>query len=238
MSAHIGSLPRSSSPWSDDTPFVEREQTICSDFTCCGLSLRDLHSLVDHFEEAHVVVFDSAGNAVYPNPSPILRVLDQENEGPYMSFVLGYPAPRAPVAFLEPGSCFESVSRWSSPSISSEPISPIETSSEECLPQNSFAKVKSKPVRTGKRVHRPRQRKKDKTYNCPRPDCTKGLVKMRYRCRSSTASPRDSSAPKQTAQYPTLGIRGNSGSNLLLQTPVLQPMPEAAVLAYSVMYIY
>ncbi|KAG2038972.1 hypothetical protein BDR03DRAFT_953273 [Suillus americanus] len=174
MSAHVGSLPRSSSPWSDDTPFVEPEQTICSDFTCCGLSLRDLHSLVDHFEEAHVVVFDSAGNAVYPNPSPILRVLDHENEGPYMSVVLGYPgAPKAPVAFLDPESCFESVSNWSSPSISSEPISPVETSSEDCLPQNSFAKVKSKPIRTGKRVHRPRQRKKDKTYNCPRPDCTK-----------------------------------------------------------------
>ncbi|KAG1870748.1 hypothetical protein DFJ58DRAFT_764412 [Suillus subalutaceus] len=166
MSAHVGSLPRSSSPWSDDTPFVEREQTICSDFTCCGLSLRDLHSLVDHFEEAHVVVFDSAGNAVYPNPSPILRVLDHENEGPYMSL--------SSCGVLDPSSsCFESVSNWSSPSISSEPISPVETSSEECLPQNSFAKVKSKPVRTGKRVHRPRQRKKDKTYNCPRPDCTK-----------------------------------------------------------------
>lgn len=173
ISAHAGSLLRSSSPWSDDIPFVEREQTICSDFTCCGLSLRDLHSLVDHFEEAHVVVFDSAGNAVYPNPSPILRFLDHENEGPYMSFVLGYPAPRAPVAFLHPESCFESLSDWSSPSISSEPISPVETNSEECLPQSPFAKVKNKPIRTGKRVHRPRQRKKDKTYNCPRPDCTK-----------------------------------------------------------------
>lgn len=152
MSAHPGSLPRSSSPWSEDTPFVEREQTICSDFTCCGLSLRDLHSLVDHFEEAHVVVFDSAGNAVYPNPSPILRVLDHENEGPYMSVVWGYPAPRAPVATF-----------CDAESPPSSPISAVET------PQ----KVKSKAVRTGKRVHRPRQRKKDKTYNCPRADCTK-----------------------------------------------------------------
>ncbi|KAG2146106.1 uncharacterized protein EDB93DRAFT_1104495 [Suillus bovinus] len=167
ISVHAGSLPRSLSPWSDDTPFVEREQTICSDFTCCGLSLRDLHSLVDHFEEAHVVVFDNAGNAVYPNPSPILRVLDHENEGPYKSFVLGYPAPKAPVAFLDPEFCFESASDRSSPSGSSESISPVETSSEECLSQNSFTKVKSKPVRTGKRVHRPGQRKKDKTYNCP-----------------------------------------------------------------------
>ncbi|KIK39770.1 hypothetical protein CY34DRAFT_304691 [Suillus luteus UH-Slu-Lm8-n1] len=142
MSAHYGSLPRSSSPWSEDTP--EREQTICSDFTCCGLSLRDLHSLVDHFEEAHVVVFDSAGNAVYPNPSPILRVLDHENEGPYMSFVWGYPAPRAPVATFHDA---------------------------ETIPVETPRKEKIKSVRTGKRVHRPRQRKKDKTFNCPVSTC-------------------------------------------------------------------
>ncbi|KAG1729863.1 uncharacterized protein EDB91DRAFT_803883 [Suillus paluster] len=169
MSACTGSLSRSSSPWFDDTPLVEREQTICSDFTCCGLSLTDLHSLVDHFEEAHVVVFDSAGNAVYPHPSPILRSFDRENEGPYMSVVLGYPAPKAPVALLD----LEPTSDCSSPSISSEPTSPIETSSEESALPKSFGKVKSKAVRSGKRVHQPRQRNKDKSYKCPRPDCTK-----------------------------------------------------------------
>lgn len=134
----------------------------CSDFTCCGLSLIDLHSLVDHFEEAHVVVFDSAGNAVYPNPSPILRMADHEKEGPYMSFVLGYPAPTAP-----------------SPSTSSEPTSPVETSSGEeprHLPPLVLAKAASEPmlpVRSGKREHRSRQRKKDKIYKCPHLDCTK-----------------------------------------------------------------
>lgn len=122
-----------------------RHATQCSDFTCCGLSLRDLHSLVDHFEEAHVVVFDSAGNAVYPNPSPILRVLDHENEGPYMSFVWGYPAPRTPVATFHDA---------------------------ETIPVETPRKEKIKTVRTGKRVHRPRQRKKDKTFNCPVSTCS------------------------------------------------------------------
>jgi len=151
----------------------------CSDFTCCGLSLIDLHSLVDHFEEAHVVVFDSAGNAVYPNPSPILRMADHEKEGPYMSFVLGYPAPTAPVAFLDSEPDSESASDLPSPSTSSEPTSPVETSSGEeprHLPPLVLAKAASEPmlpVRSGKREHRSRQRKKDKIYKCPHLDCTK-----------------------------------------------------------------
>ena len=33
----------------------------CSNFTCCGQSLADLHELVDHFEEAHVVVIGPDG---------------------------------------------------------------------------------------------------------------------------------------------------------------------------------
>lgn len=28
----------------------------CQNYSCCGLHLRDLHALVRHFEEAHVVV--------------------------------------------------------------------------------------------------------------------------------------------------------------------------------------
>ncbi|KAF8753038.1 zinc finger protein [Rhizoctonia solani] len=32
----------------------------CRNYTCCGIPLPDLHSLVEHFEEAHVVVIDPA----------------------------------------------------------------------------------------------------------------------------------------------------------------------------------
>ncbi|EGN92365.1 hypothetical protein SERLA73DRAFT_191212, partial [Serpula lacrymans var. lacrymans S7.3] len=38
----------------------------CSDFTCCGLALNDLHELIDHFEESHVLVVDADGNPLYP----------------------------------------------------------------------------------------------------------------------------------------------------------------------------
>ena len=30
----------------------------CSNYTCCGLPLTDLHALLDHFEESHVLVLD------------------------------------------------------------------------------------------------------------------------------------------------------------------------------------
>jgi hypothetical protein len=148
-----------------------------SDFTCCGLSLIDLHSLVDHFEEAHVVVFDSAGNAVYPHPSPILRIVDHEEERSCMSFVLGYPAPRAPVAFLDTKMGSASASGLPSPSTSSEPTSSAETSPEEeprHLPPIVLVEAASKPmlsVRNSKREPRSRQRRKDESYKCPVSTC-------------------------------------------------------------------
>ncbi|TBU26407.1 hypothetical protein BD311DRAFT_447814 [Dichomitus squalens] len=54
----------SSSVESDRGPIVnalamlERQDELCRDYTCCGLNLTDLHALVEHFEECHVVVLD------------------------------------------------------------------------------------------------------------------------------------------------------------------------------------
>ncbi|KAI0822139.1 hypothetical protein BC628DRAFT_1327946 [Trametes gibbosa] len=36
----------------------DRQDELARDYTCCGLNLNDLHALVDHFEECHVVVLD------------------------------------------------------------------------------------------------------------------------------------------------------------------------------------
>ncbi|KAH9927632.1 uncharacterized protein B0H18DRAFT_875471 [Fomitopsis serialis] len=44
----------------------ERQDELCRDYTCCGLNLTDLHALVDHFEECHVVVVDP-----YAPPQPL-----------------------------------------------------------------------------------------------------------------------------------------------------------------------
>ncbi|EMD35942.1 hypothetical protein CERSUDRAFT_115890 [Gelatoporia subvermispora B] len=37
---------------------LDRQDELCRDYTCCGQNLTDLHALVDHFEECHVVVVD------------------------------------------------------------------------------------------------------------------------------------------------------------------------------------
>ncbi|CAE6497201.1 unnamed protein product [Rhizoctonia solani] len=47
-----------------DEPAVLGGEEFCRNYTCCGIPLPDLHSLVEHFEEAHVVVIDPA------NPAP------------------------------------------------------------------------------------------------------------------------------------------------------------------------
>ncbi|KAH7107927.1 hypothetical protein BKA62DRAFT_680438 [Auriculariales sp. MPI-PUGE-AT-0066] len=39
-----------------DAAFLSED--MCRDYTCCGLTLKDLHALVEHFEEAHVLVVD------------------------------------------------------------------------------------------------------------------------------------------------------------------------------------
>ncbi|CEL53019.1 Zinc finger protein sfp1 OS=Schizosaccharomyces pombe (strain 972 / ATCC 24843) GN=sfp1 PE=4 SV=1 [Rhizoctonia solani AG-1 IB] len=47
-----------------DDPSVLGGEEFCRNYTCCGIPLPDLHSLVEHFEEAHVVVIDPT------NPAP------------------------------------------------------------------------------------------------------------------------------------------------------------------------
>ncbi|KZV79867.1 hypothetical protein EXIGLDRAFT_734034 [Exidia glandulosa HHB12029] len=41
------------------------QEEMCRNYTCCGLALLDLHQLVDHFEEAHVVVVDERGESFF-----------------------------------------------------------------------------------------------------------------------------------------------------------------------------
>jgi len=36
----------------------EREGELCRNYTCCNLQLNDLHALLEHFEEVHIVVLD------------------------------------------------------------------------------------------------------------------------------------------------------------------------------------
>ncbi|THH20474.1 hypothetical protein EUX98_g8575 [Antrodiella citrinella] len=42
----------------------ERQDELCRDYQCCGVNLTDMHALVDHFEECHVVVFDQNSRSI------------------------------------------------------------------------------------------------------------------------------------------------------------------------------
>ncbi|KAI0787279.1 hypothetical protein C8Q74DRAFT_594654 [Fomes fomentarius] len=69
------------------------DQSFCSNFSCCGQSLPDLHRLLEHFEDEHVlpisIPYDSRplySTPVYARPS-----------GPHASYILSYPQPDPPL---------------------------------------------------------------------------------------------------------------------------------------------
>ncbi|KAI0706992.1 hypothetical protein C8Q76DRAFT_800365 [Earliella scabrosa] len=88
-----------SSPTSTDSSFdsyidaAPLDQTFCSNFSCCGQRLPDLHRLLEHFEEEHVLPlpYDARplySSPVYAHPRP---------SGPYTSYILSYPQPDPPL---------------------------------------------------------------------------------------------------------------------------------------------
>lgn len=60
--------------------------TQCSNFTCCGLLLPDLHALVEHFEETHIV---------FPKPSETSLFILPEDRPPCSLACLVIPFPRS-----------------------------------------------------------------------------------------------------------------------------------------------
>ncbi|TFK49612.1 hypothetical protein OE88DRAFT_1736616 [Heliocybe sulcata] len=85
--------PISSAPHTP-APLDAFERDFCTNFTCCGLSLSDLHELVDHFEESHVLLV---------SPSPPSRPSSPRYH-PYMKpHVVSYPNP-SPYPHSEPQS--------------------------------------------------------------------------------------------------------------------------------------
>ncbi|KAF8734545.1 zinc finger protein, partial [Rhizoctonia solani] len=62
-----------------DEPNVLGGDEFCRNYTCCGIPLPDLHSLVEHFEEAHVVVIDPANPAPPFDQNGALAALNKNN---------------------------------------------------------------------------------------------------------------------------------------------------------------
>ncbi|KZT00958.1 uncharacterized protein LAESUDRAFT_503802 [Laetiporus sulphureus 93-53] len=84
-------MSRSPSP----VPYLphHNSQDICSNFSCCGLALPDLHALLDHFEEHHVLVLARDGRSLPLRPGDL-----HDTFGGCSSLVLGYPQPCPPAA--------------------------------------------------------------------------------------------------------------------------------------------
>ncbi|KAH0835611.1 hypothetical protein J3R83DRAFT_9356 [Lanmaoa asiatica] len=62
----------------------DREDELCRNYSCCGLQIDDLHALVQHFEEVHVVVVDQfARQPVRPQPLPYALDPNQHLPPPY-----------------------------------------------------------------------------------------------------------------------------------------------------------
>ncbi|EPQ52628.1 hypothetical protein GLOTRDRAFT_140308 [Gloeophyllum trabeum ATCC 11539] len=92
----VSSAPGTPAPL-DRIPSFERE--FCTNFTCCGLSLSDLHELVDHFEESHVLVAQRYHPyprvLSYPNPSPEPDYpSEREASKPRPGLVVSHSCPR------------------------------------------------------------------------------------------------------------------------------------------------
>ncbi|PIL35256.1 hypothetical protein GSI_01981 [Ganoderma sinense ZZ0214-1] len=64
----------------------------CSDFACCGQALPDLHRLLEHFEEEHVLPLPSDARPLFSSP-----VYAQPRSGPCTSYILSYPQPDPPL---------------------------------------------------------------------------------------------------------------------------------------------
>ncbi|KAJ3481758.1 hypothetical protein NLI96_g7436 [Meripilus lineatus] len=58
----------------------DRQDEMCRDYQCCGVNLTDMHALVDHFEECHVVVLDPQA------PQPAYRNFPALPQQPHPNF--------------------------------------------------------------------------------------------------------------------------------------------------------
>ncbi|KAI0635512.1 hypothetical protein C8Q77DRAFT_1097814 [Trametes polyzona] len=67
------------------------DQSFCSNFSCCGQALPDLHRLLDHFEEEHVLPLPSDNRPLYSSP------IYARPAGPHASYILSYPQPDPPL---------------------------------------------------------------------------------------------------------------------------------------------
>ncbi|KAH9847222.1 hypothetical protein C2E23DRAFT_524098 [Lenzites betulinus] len=73
----------------DSSAYID--PSFCSNFSCCGQTIPDLHHLLDHFEEEHVLPFPQDNRPLYSSP------VYARPAGPHASYILSYPQPDPPL---------------------------------------------------------------------------------------------------------------------------------------------
>ncbi|KAI0919830.1 hypothetical protein AcV5_001793 [Taiwanofungus camphoratus] len=105
----------------------ERQDELCRDYACCGQNLTDLHALVDHFEECHVVVVDPyAPQVPIQSTAPMVQSQSQRS---YFPDVNGAPASTYHQGSFNPDDMELDMDNTSAPSsgASSPPDTPVST---------------------------------------------------------------------------------------------------------------
>ncbi|TBU44327.1 hypothetical protein BD309DRAFT_43873 [Dichomitus squalens] len=156
------------------------DQSFCSDFSCCGQILPDLHRLLEHFEEQHVLPFPTDSRPLYS--SPVYAQPRSAASAPYASYILSYPQSDPP---LQPVSHPISSAHYRPralpdldlsrippvPDLSHSPLSPLSNSSSAysspslgepiCLPPSLFTVQPSRPRSPPRSPRRDRARVRD-----------------------------------------------------------------------------
>ncbi|KAG1865010.1 hypothetical protein DFJ58DRAFT_186979 [Suillus subalutaceus] len=70
----------------------DRDDELCRNYTCCGLQLDDLHALLQHFEEIHVVVLDPFSQPQFPVVPSLPQSIRNATPPSYFSDHHQYPS--------------------------------------------------------------------------------------------------------------------------------------------------
>ncbi|KAF8150168.1 hypothetical protein B0H34DRAFT_679064 [Crassisporium funariophilum] len=138
------------------------ERSLCSNFVCCGTQLPDLHALLEHFEEDHIMVLAPNGKPIYPpeglRAAPLQPALSSSENTPSSS---------------------RSSSVLSSPNSTTSPLSPSSPRSASLsdLPrQSSSSFANQKPCLPAGPVYTPFTPNLPVDPACPYPDSTEAYI--------------------------------------------------------------
>ncbi|KIK97467.1 hypothetical protein PAXRUDRAFT_221369 [Paxillus rubicundulus Ve08.2h10] len=206
------SSPCNGMSWNGDhIPTLERD--FCSNFTCCGRSLGDLHELIDHFEEAHVIVIGPDGSSIYPvsqtglsdrtptpycAAAPFSKVVFEDHRS-WISEAVSDPFRIIPAKLAVPETAalvadFDVISeKWTNLSADQLCLPPSSFTADTDVDAERDGHSSYLPLRTEKKRQRGNvgSRRRDKSHKCPRPGCTKSYLNpngLKYHLEKGTCS--------------------------------------------------